>query len=159
MVLGKGRGNTVPIGRTDGRALPVVKHGAVGDATEITISRARAPVDFLVVEEIIFIEQAHGLEQAVKFPLYDCMDCGDCSLPDIAYQCPEGACAKNQRNGPCGGTDKGKCEIDRNKDCAWTLIYRRLDDLGKLDAMRKLQRPRNYLGEPQPGKIEIQAES
>ena len=49
----------------------------------------------------------HVLEQAVKVPLYDCRDCGDCSLPDIAYLCPESHCQKNQRNGPCGGAHDG----------------------------------------------------
>ena len=43
---------------------------------------------------------AHLVEQAAKVPLFSCEDCGDCSLPDIAYVCPEGPCAKNQRNGP-----------------------------------------------------------
>src|SRR5205807_1251961 len=41
----------------------------------------------------------HALEQAVKVPAFHCRDCGDCSLPDIAYVCPESVCAKNQRNG------------------------------------------------------------
>ena len=45
-------------------------------------------------------------------PLFGCRDCGDCSLPDIAYVCPESQCAKNQRNGPCGGTRDGLCEVD-----------------------------------------------
>ena len=40
---------------------------------------------------------AHLVEQATKVPMFGCQDCGDCSLPDIAYVCPEGPCAKNQR--------------------------------------------------------------
>ena len=54
---------------------------------------------------------AHALEQAAKVPLFACKDCGDCSLPEIAYVCPESMCAKNQRNGPCGGTRDGLCEV------------------------------------------------
>ena len=50
---------------------------------------------------------AHTFEQLAKEPLYSCRDCGDCSLPDIAYLCPESQCVKNQRNGPCGGTKAG----------------------------------------------------
>jgi hypothetical protein len=43
---------------------------------------------------------------------FGCQDCGDCSLPEIAYLCPESQCAKNQRNGPCGGTRPGSlCEV------------------------------------------------
>jgi len=43
--------------------------------------------------------------------LFDCQDFGDCSLPKIAYLCPESQCAKNQRTGPCGGTREGKCGV------------------------------------------------
>jgi methylenetetrahydrofolate reductase (NADPH) len=77
-------------------------------------------------------------EQAVKVPLYDCRDCGDCSLPDLAYLCPESHCAKNQRNGPCGGTSDGRCEIDV-RECIWALAYDRLKPYGEELAM--LDRP------------------
>ena len=60
------------------------------------------------LESMHMVKPAHVLEQAAKIPMYGCKDCGDCSLPDIAYQCPEGACAKNQRNGPCGGSLNGR---------------------------------------------------
>jgi methylenetetrahydrofolate reductase (NADPH) len=80
---------------------------------------------------------AHVLEQAVKVPMFDCQDCGDCSLPDIAYQCPEGACAKNQRNGPCGGSLNGECEVP-GKPCVWTNAYDRLRPYG--EAMTMLDR-------------------
>ncbi|MCU0506533.1 MAG: methylenetetrahydrofolate reductase C-terminal domain-containing protein [Chloroflexi bacterium] len=80
----------------------------------------------------------HVIEQAVKAPLYDCRDCGDCSLPDIAYLCPESQCAKNQRNGPCGGTHLGECEVP-GKQCIWVRAYDRLKPWGEADAM--LDRP------------------
>lgn len=67
----------------------------------------------------------HILEQAVKIPMFDCRDCGDCSLPDIAYLCPESQCVKNQRNGPCGGSRAGECEI-AGKPCMWARAYERL---------------------------------
>ena len=80
---------------------------------------------------------AHVLEQAVKIPMFDCKDCGDCSLPDIAYQCPEGACAKNQRNGPCGGSINGECEVP-GKPCVWAVAYDRLRPYD--EAMTMLER-------------------
>jgi methylenetetrahydrofolate reductase (NADPH) len=80
----------------------------------------------------------HGAEQALKILAFDCRDCGDCSLPDIAYLCPESQCAKNQRNGPCGGTRQGKCEVGE-KDCIWALAYDRLKACGEEETM--LQRP------------------
>ncbi len=68
---------------------------------------------------------AHALEHAAKIAAFDCRDCGDCSLPDIAYLCPESQCVKNQRNGPCGGTRAGQCEIGE-KECIWSRAYNRL---------------------------------
>ena len=76
----------------------------------------------------------HVLEQAVKVPIFGCKDCGDCSLPDIAYLCPESQCVKNQRNGPCGGTREGKCEIGE-KECIWALAYDRLKVYGEADSL------------------------
>lgn len=65
-------------------------------------------------------------EHAGKAALFRCQDCGDCSLPEIAYLCPESQCAKNQRNGPCGGTRDGRCEVDGFGDCIWLRAYERL---------------------------------
>jgi methylenetetrahydrofolate reductase (NADH) len=73
---------------------------------------------------------AHALEQAAKVPLFGCKDCGDCSLPEIAYVCPESACAKNQRNGPCGGTRDGLCEV-YDTECIWSQAYERLKAYGE----------------------------
>ena len=73
---------------------------------------------------------AHLVEQAAKVPLFSCEDCGDCSLPDIAYVCPEGPCAKNQRNGPCGGTRDGLCEV-YDTECIWAQAYERLKAYGE----------------------------
>jgi methylenetetrahydrofolate reductase (NADPH) len=67
-----------------------------------------------------------ALEQLSKSFLFGCKDCGDCSLPDIAFLCPESQCAKNQRNGPCGGTRDGRCEVDGFGDCIWLRAYDRL---------------------------------
>jgi hypothetical protein len=86
-----------------------------------------------------------------------CSQCGTCIIGETGGICPVTACHKGLVNGPCGGTNNGKCEIDADKDCAWTMIYNRLKDLGRLDAMRKYQKPRNHLGEPSPGKFRIPA--
>ena len=72
-----------------------------------------------------------AIEEVSKAVLYRCKDCGDCSLPDIAYLCPESQCAKNQRNGPCGGTREGRCEVDGYGDCIWLRAYERLKHDGR----------------------------
>jgi methylenetetrahydrofolate reductase (NADPH) len=77
---------------------------------------------------------AHAAEQAAKVPLFRCRDCGDCSLPDIAYVCPESQCAKNQRNGPCGGTRDGLCEV-YDSECIWSQAYERLKAYGEEESM------------------------
>ena len=79
---------------------------------------------------------AHLAEQAAKVPMFDCKDCGDCSLPDIAYVCPEGPCAKNQRNGPCGGTRDGLCEV-YDTECIWSQAYERLKAYGEEEDLVK----------------------
>jgi methylenetetrahydrofolate reductase (NADPH) len=77
----------------------------------------------------------HLAEQAAKVPMFECRDCGDCSLPDIAYLCPESQCAKNQRNGPCGGTrEDSRCEVGE-KTCIWALAYDRLKAYGEEQEM------------------------
>ncbi len=76
-----------------------------------------------------------ALEKLGKSVLYHCKDCGDCSLPDIAFLCPESQCAKNQRNGPCGGTREGRCEVDGYGDCIWLRAYERLKHDGNEEHM------------------------
>jgi len=84
-----------------------------------------------------------------------CGACGDCFLDRTGGVCPIVRCAKGLLNGPCGGTRKGgKCEIDPEKDCAWVLIYRRLEKQGRLDVMRKYYAPKNYRAVKRPGKVQ-----
>lgn len=83
----------------------------------------------------------HFFEHAGKVCFYGCHDCGDCSLPEIAYLCPEEKCSKNQRNGPCGGSHQGVCEVG-DKMCIWYKAYNRF-------------KPHNREKEPYAGTIAI----
>ena len=67
----------------------------------------------------------HALERMSKFVWFGCRDCGDCSLPDCAYLCPMISCSKGGRNGPCGGSHDGDCELS-DKECIWARAYERL---------------------------------
>ena len=98
-----------------------------------------------------------GKESSVGMFDEICTQCGTCILGETGGICPVTSCHKGMVNGPCGGTNNGKCEIDPEKDCAWTLIYNRLKELGRLDSMRTLQKPRNHQGEPSPGKLNLGA--
>jgi ferredoxin len=101
--------------------------------------------------DTLFIGKETGLGQFDEI----CTQCGTCVLGETGGICPVTSCHKGLVNGPCGGTNNGKCEIDEAKDCAWTLIYERLKALDRLGSMRKLQKPRNHQGEPSPGKFTL----
>ncbi|MBM3155007.1 MAG: hypothetical protein FJ008_06685 [Chloroflexi bacterium] len=82
-----------------------------------------------------------------------CAGCGDCRLEETAGICPITRCTKGILNGPCAGTKNGKCEVSKDMDCAWVLIYRRLERLQQLDKMRRYYPPRNYRAVPRPKRI------
>jgi len=66
-------------------------------------------------------------EHIAKTLMFECQNCGDCALFDIAYLCPMSQCPKNQRNGPCGGSYQGWCEVyPGEKKCIWVRAYERL---------------------------------
>jgi hypothetical protein len=97
----------------------------------------------------IGVEDGPGCFQEV------CAQCGQCILGETAGICPLTACHKGLLNGPCGGTNNGKCEVDKEKDCAWALIYQRLKGQGRLDLMRRYHSPRDYNVAPRPRTIRI----
>lgn len=66
-----------------------------------------------------------------------CRSCGECLLDITEGICPVTRCAKGVLNGPCGGQDKGKCEVDKSRDCAWILIHKRSKEKGRLDRLKK----------------------
>ena len=96
--------------------------------------KASASVYRQIEKSKVAKKAAHAAEQMMKVPLYGCKDCGDCSLPDIGELCPESQCVKNQRNGPCGGTRAGKCEI-LDKDCIYLRAYDTLKLYGEEEKM------------------------
>ena len=82
-----------------------------------------------------------------------CAACGECRLEETGGICPITRCTKGILNGPCAGTKNGKCEANKDMDCAWVLIYQRLERLQQLDKMRRYYPPRNFLAIPRPKRI------
>jgi methylenetetrahydrofolate reductase (NADPH) len=74
------------------------------------------------------------LEMAVKEPLFGCQACGNCVLSYTEYVCPQ-TCPKQLRNGPCGGTFNGRCEVE-DKQCVWVAAYERACDNGRLNELK-----------------------
>jgi ferredoxin len=73
-----------------------------------------------------------------------CHGCGDCVLGWTGGICPVARCSKSLINGTCGGTNHGKCEVNKDMDCGWLLIFKRLQEIGRLDEYKKLRTPRDY---------------
>ncbi|HID98324.1 MAG TPA: methylenetetrahydrofolate reductase [Thermodesulfobacteriaceae bacterium] len=74
-----------------------------------------------------------ALEYMVKSWLYDCRHCGDCTLGELGFLCPQSQCAKFLLNGPCGGSTDGWCEVWPGKRrCMYARIYDRLTCTGEL---------------------------
>ncbi len=82
-----------------------------------------------------------------------CSLCGECVLDVTAGICPITLCPKGLLNGPCGGMDKGKCEVDKEQDCAWVLIYKELEKGKELDTLKKIQKPKDFKKATKPHKL------
>jgi len=82
-----------------------------------------------------------------------CSLCGECVLDITGGICPITLCPKGLLNGPCGGMDKGKCEVDKDRDCAWVLIYKELEKRKKLDTLKKAQAPKDFKKATKPHKL------
>ena len=87
--------------------------------------------------------------------LENCSACGECILELTGGICPITRCPKGMLNGPCGGTDKGKCEVDKDRDCVWTLIYKELKKTNRLYLLKEIQPPKDYSKTGKPRKLII----
>jgi ferredoxin len=84
---------------------------------------------------------AIGIDRQIGVYEERCRACGECVLAYTAGICPVTRCSKGLFNGPCGGTNRGKCEISDQVPCAWQEIYERLKRQNRLDDILKLQEP------------------
>ncbi len=74
-----------------------------------------------------------GVNQDVGSYEEKCRACGNCVLGVTGGVCPVTMCAKGLYNGPCGGTNLGSCELNKDQPCAWHMIYERLSKQNRLD--------------------------
>lgn len=66
-----------------------------------------------------------------------CSACGNCGIHKFGGLCPITRCAKGLLNGPCGGSTGGRCEVNKDMDCVWELIYKRMKKLGQLNMLEQ----------------------
>jgi len=84
-----------------------------------------------------------------------CSMCAECVLDVTAGICPITLCAKGLLNGPCGGMNKGKCEVDKERDCAWVLIYKELEKKNKLEKIKEIQGAKDFKKSGKPHQLII----
>ena len=77
-----------------------------------------------------------------------CSTCGQCIIDKTEGICVVTRCSKGLINGPCGGAVDGKCEVNREQDCAWVLVYNKLKSAGKLDKLKQLYTPPRTIIKP-----------
>jgi len=85
-----------------------------------------------------------GVNQDVGWYEERCRSCSNCVLGLTGGICPVTMCAKGLYNGPCGGTNKGKCEISKDQPCAWYMIHERLSRQGRLDCIMEISAPMEH---------------
>ncbi len=93
-----------------------------------TIAKS-AELPVYAASDTITVDGQHGM--ALTDTL--CEACGQCYLNLTGGICPIVDCSKSLLNGQCGGAKNGKCEVNKDMDCGWKLIYDRLDKQGRLE--------------------------
>jgi methylenetetrahydrofolate reductase (NADPH) len=77
----------------------------------------------------------HLTEDPVKKVFLDCQRCGDCGIQHVAFLCPESQCPKHIRNGACGGSRNGMCEVRPERQCVWFRAFNRWASVGQAHRM------------------------
>ncbi len=73
-----------------------------------------------------------------------CAGCGQCVVHLFGGICPIARCSKSLLNGPCGGSNNGKCEISDDVDCVWDIIVRKMTEQGRLDDLIEFVPPKSW---------------
>ena len=120
-----------------------------GDGVQTVADNVELPV--YPANNTMFLGQ---VERVGIFHEY-CRMCGDCVLGDTGGICPVTRCAKSLVNGPCGGQKNGKCEVCPDNDCAWVLIYRRLEATGQTEKLGRTRKTKGYAGAYYPKHVNL----
>jgi methylenetetrahydrofolate reductase (NADPH) len=69
-----------------------------------------------------------------KKEVFGCQNCGNCVLGSMEYVCPQ-TCPKQMRNGPCGGTFHGACEVI-DQECIWVKVMARAEASNAIEQLK-----------------------
>ncbi len=73
-----------------------------------------------------------------------CAGCGACVLHLTGGLCPVARCAKSLSNGPCGGSQGGRCEINPDVACIWQQIYDKMSSMNRKEELRQIMPIRDW---------------
>ncbi len=90
-----------------------------------------AEMPVYAASDSVIVDGYHGMALTTTL----CEACGQCYLNLTGGICPVVDCSKSLLNGQCGGAKNGKCEVDKEMDCGWQLIYERLEKQGRLQEL------------------------
>ncbi len=105
-----------------------------------TVSEIITDIDVIPGNDTLFLGE---IKRASDFEKR-CIMCGDCIQDLFEGLCPISRCPKGLLNGPCGGSIDGKCEVDKDIDCIWDIIYKRLKEKGQLHRLKKIREPKKW---------------
>jgi len=84
-----------------------------------------------------------------------CSLCGACRLHETAGICPVTLCPKGILNGPCGGMDEGRCEVNPNAECAWHQIFTRLQGQAEAAPLADTTPPADFSASRRPADLKL----
>jgi methylenetetrahydrofolate reductase (NADPH) len=90
-----------------------------------------------------------AVERQLKSPLFGCSMCGQCIVRACHYVCPM-RCPKGLRNGPCGGSEGGRCEVSADAPCVWSAIWERAGTGSTRSRASRTEQEQQRLLEVQP---------
>ena len=115
-----------------GKTLPFVPWSKT--ATDSPVRRALAGLFGWLERHPTLSHWFERFEYYSKKEVFGCQNCGNCVLGHMEYVCPQ-TCPKQMRNGPCGGTFHGACEVI-DQECIWVKVMARAEASSTIDQLR-----------------------
>ena len=105
-----------------------------------TVSDVISDKEIISGNDTIFLGEIKHINEFER----KCNLCGECISNLFGGFCPITACPKSMLNGPCGGSTNGKCEVNKEMDCVWDFIIKRLKEKGELEKLSKISAPKDW---------------
>jgi ferredoxin len=105
-----------------------------------TVSGLFEHLDVIPGTDTLFLGEIKHIDDFEK----RCSMCGECLVDIFGGVCPITRCPKAMLNGPCGGVNNGKCEINENLECIWVQSIKILQRKKKQQVLTLIQPPKDW---------------